>query len=57
MTGGKGDGDTVECLHLWPSVEAAQSCLIIGDGQLWPEYACGCCGIGTMGRTAAALAG
>ena len=30
----EGGGHIVECLHLGPSVEAAQGCLIIGDGQL-----------------------
>ena len=29
----KGDWHTVECFQMWPSMEAAQGCLIIGDWQ------------------------
>ena len=38
-------------------MEAAQCCLITGDGQPWPEYACGCCEAAAMGRAAAGLTG
>ena len=39
------------------SMEVAQGCIIIGDGQPWPEYVGGCCRADAMGRATAGLAG
>ena len=38
-------------------MKLAQGCLIVGNGQPWPECSLRCSGDGTMGRGVAAVAG